>query len=150
MPHIGNFPSVGYPSPLSIGPSAFVPRVDTQDWFVDVHRLRNSVTLEAQSFRGPLILPHGVTITKLTLYGYRDVAGAELTIGLYRGNLAISQQQMAIITADWTDGWGSKSTTAITYPVIDNNNYTYGFQLNIDPQAIVEDLMFSGVIVDWT
>ena len=150
MPHIGNFPVPAYPKPLALAPPEFVPRYDTNDWEIEVPILKNRAVLTEQYFRAPVNLPQGATITKVTLYGYRSTALSTLDLGLYRSDRAGSQEEMARCIADWTDEYGSISDESITYPTIDNVNYEYGFQLQVDPDAAVDDCTFTGVVIEWT
>lgn len=149
MPHIGNFPERGYPKPLSIPPSVFMPEEDTFDYHCTEYDLRNSTTLTIQEFYAPVYLPHKATVTKLTLYGHRMTAESVLILGLWRANRTGQLFAMTAVMADWTDGDGSKSKTTITDPVIDNVNCTYSLRLSIDPDAIVSDCSFLCGAIEW-
>ena len=149
MPNIGYFPVTGYPKPLSVGPEAFISETDAQDWTCTDEELRNRAILTMQRFYTPLVLPNGVTIKKITLYGWRQ--GATDTLVLY---LRSSDRQgggigLAGITADWTGGYGSKETTEIAGMPIDNTNKTYVLRLDMDPDASVNDGRFTGAVIDW-
>lgn len=129
-------------SPLSIPPAAFVPRSDEQDWLISHDSLHNRVTLESQTFYTPIVLPHGVTISKLTLYGDRDDDLALLRLTLTRDDLAGAFDVMAEITADWITGYSSKYEDTILYPTIDNANYSYSLKVQLTPNDSINDVKF--------
>ena len=147
-PHVGYFPRE-YPKPLSIGPPGFVPQEDTYDWLIVGGTLKNRAVLTEQLFSCPILLPHGVTVTKLTLYGFRDDGLATLMVTLQRATTIGATEPMTSKTADWTTGDSSGESTAILNPVIDNNNYAYFLTLQLDPNDSVEDVKFRSIRIDW-
>ena len=150
MPHIGNFPGPGYPKPLSIPPSAFGPYIETQDWYKNYMELRSNTILTPQDFYAPFFLPHGVTIKKVTLYGRRISATDNLTLYLYRNNPLVGQEQLCVLAADWTDGFGSIYTETITTPKVDNESYNYCAKAILDPDTAAADIYLTGVKIDWS
>ena len=150
MPHIGNFPAVGFPRPLSIGPTAFQPAYDTQDWDLTEKWLKNRTSLSIQYFHAPVILPHGARVRKLTLNAYREDALATVSLYLYRFNKIDSRADMAQVIADWTTGHSSGYDDTISYDVIDNENYAYSLYIVIDPNDAVEDVYFECATIDWS
>ena len=149
MPHIGNFPERGHPEPLSVPPPEFLPEKDTFDYVCNEGQLRNFSSLTSQAFYAPVFLPDKATVTKLTLYGYRTTAGSMLALSLKRVNRTGASYSMTSVSADWTDGAGSKFITQITDPVIDNENYVYTLTLTIDPDAAVGDCYFYAAEIEW-
>ena len=149
MAHIGNFPLPAYPKPLAINPAAFVPRVDTYDWERAPEYLRNRTVLDAQNFYAPVDLPQGATITKLTLYAYRDEGLAFILVELWRADHDGITLKMAEAMADWTDGNGSVSDETVLSPVVDNENYQYSVMVGIDPNAAVAEVQLRKVQIDW-
>ena len=147
-PNVGNFPRE-YPRPLAIPPSAFVPQLDTQDWEILQIYVRNRSILTQQNYYAPVYLPDGVTVNKLTLHGNRDDADAVMVLCLRRNNRQGVLEAMALVTADWTTGYSSKSDEAIDYPVIDNENYDYSLELTLDPNDAVTDVEFTGSLIGW-
>ncbi|MBA7495770.1 hypothetical protein ES702_06359 [subsurface metagenome] len=147
MPNRGYFPP--RLSPLSISPAAFGPYLDTYDYMIGYDQLRNATSLELQSFVAPLILPDGVTVTKMTLYGNREDALAEMSISLYRFTEGVAAGQMAVVIADWTSGYSSGYTETIANPTIDNANYGYGFNLQLDPNDDVTEVNFRRVKIEF-
>ena len=150
MPHIGNFPYGIFPKPLSIGPSAFVPETDTQDWLIRGTYIQNRAALGLQEFSAAVYLPQGARVTKLTLYGYRDDGLAQLLLQLARSSSAGVVTDMASVEADWTTGDSSGYDDTITDPVIDNENYSYHLVVTLTPNDAVNDIRFRRAQIDWT
>ena len=149
MPHIGNFPEKGFPKPVTVHACAFVPQDDIGHWLVNNAVLYNRDILTTQYFRAPVFFPNGATIVKLTLFGYRDDVLATMIVRLYKVDLATIGTIMAGIDADWTDGFGSKSETTITSPIIDNTENSYMFELELDPNDDALDVRLAAVQIDW-
>ena len=150
MPHIGNFPPVGYPKPLIVGALEFLPGDDTYDFVTSEYMIRARTSLTPQYFFGPVLLPHGATVTKLTLYGARTDELAAMTLYLRRlGLLIMADDSMATVIADWIGMQGSGFDDTIDYAVIDNDTYYYGLQLVLDPNALVTDVIFAAARIDW-
>ncbi|MBA7550807.1 hypothetical protein ES705_43332 [subsurface metagenome] len=57
---------------------------------------------------------------------------------------------MGTIGAGWSDGYGSAYTDEISYPTIDNVNYSYVLILSINPDASVDDAQFTGAKIDFS
>lgn len=150
MPHIGNFPGPGYPNPLTIHNSAFMPTLDTVDWQYNRMFLRNRVVLDAQGFEAPVFLPQGARVKKLTLYGFRTSANASLYLYLYRHDREGNTVTMASITADWDEGAGSGYDDTITEPLIDNENYDYVLEATIHLDATVSDCRLTSAKINWS
>lgn len=149
MAHIGYFPVREYPRPLSIGPPAFVPKEETYSWRISEGGLQNRTSIDAQNFYAPVFLPHGATVTRLKLYGYRLAAGGNLNLYLERITLAGNIETLATLVADWTGGDGSIETTTIEYAKIDNVAYYYIFAVFLNPEATAGDVQFERAIIDW-
>ena len=149
MPHIGNFPIIYFPKPLAIPPPAFVPNLDTQDWEITQAYVRNRAVLTQQVYVAPVYLPDGATVTKLTLYGGRVDVDAVMQLWLRRSNRQMGLETMATVLADWTTGYSSGYDDTIDYAVIDNENYDYSLELILDPNDAVEDVTFTGALIDW-
>jgi hypothetical protein len=137
-------------SPMSINPSAFIPPLDTHNFDLDEYRLINRTALTSQYFFAPLNLPHAATLTKLTLYGYRNDALADFLLFLFRTDHATTRVIMASIDAGWTSGYSSGFDDTISSPIIDNDNYQYSLRLTLDPNDSVLDVMFTGAKIEFT
>lgn len=137
-------------SPVSIHPAAFIPLDDAEDWDVTAVRLANRASLNLQGFYAPVILPHGVTVTKVTLYGYRDDAAASMLLRLRRTDRQGSNDIMALAQANWTDGYNSIYDDTIASALIDNENYSYSLELQLNPNDSVNDVRFTGAKIAFT
>lgn len=137
-------------SPMSIPPASFFPRYDTYDWYLTTSYLRNRAVLTTQYYIAPVIFPPGITITKLTLYGYRDDVSSSMRLRFYRVNRTAGSSLMADILCDWTTGWSSLYDDSISYAVIDNIGYSYALFLDLNPNDDVLDVRLSGAKIEFT
>jgi len=139
-------------NPLSIPPSAFVPRLDTYDWDQSYRWLKNRTVLNVQTFSAPVYLPQGATVTKTVLYGYRDVDNVSSILSLNMKGTWRDDTDfiMSAIEANWSDGYGSVEDVTIVYPIIDNESRHYSVTLGINPLASVDDTFFTGAVVEFT
>lgn len=111
--------------------------------------LRNPSPTEDGNYSTGLTLPHGATITKVTLY-YRDNDATEnMIVSLSRtfgggqsGNSAI------LSTSDSVPSFRFLSQTTILYPVIDNQSYSYYLTLHL-PADTFSTLLFTSVRIDY-
>ena len=138
------------PMPLSIGPMAFMPVYDTDDFQIDLSMICKNTGLDPATFNAPVYFPHGATVTKLTLVGYRDDAAATLILRLRRTNDAGTTQLMAEVFADWTIGDSSGYDDTIDYATIDNVNWRYYLTLVLDPNDQVTDVRMYRVVIEWS
>lgn len=105
---------------LAINGSAFIVYDSTKDTSLyDNKRVYNN-TGSTQAFHCPINLPHGAIVTAVIFYG--DDAGESWQ--LYRNDHVGGETSMA------TDDYGSEDTS-ITNPTIDNQNYSYGMQIDL-------------------
>ena len=133
---------------VSIPAAAFVPSLDTYDWTISYETLWNRASLELQAYYAPVNLPHGATVSKLTLYGYRDDALASLELFMWRMDRITGGMEMAYINADWALGWGSGYDDTIVSPVIDTENYSYVLDVRLDPNDDASEVRFSGAKIE--
>lgn len=138
-----------YPSPITIHPSAFTPQDDTVDFYCNEGGLRRRADLNAGFFHAPVMLPHGATVTKLTLYGYRTDGDAALELILRCIDNAGGVNPMATILADWTDGNNSKYEDSIGYATIDNVNSSYYLYAQINPNDDEWDVILRRAKIDF-
>jgi len=137
-------------SPISVPPAAFISNTDGQDYVNATTMLQNRTSLNSQVFVAPVYFPHGVTVVRLTLYGYSDDATAILQIALYRIHRLGGLVEMALVRADWTTGWSNLADESISYALIDNSLYSYSLALSIDPYDSVDNVRFSAAKIDFT
>ena len=139
----------GLPSPISIHPLQFHPLDDQTDYYCEQTGLRRRADLAYGMYYAPVFLPHGVTVTKLTLYAYRDDAAAAINIRLYRSTNSGVSVSMANVTADWIDGDGSAYDDSIDYAIVSNITYSYALYCYIDPNDSVDDVKLTRVKIDF-
>ena len=137
-------------SPISISPPAFVPYLDTHDWEIKRETLKNRATLTGQYFLPNIAFPPGVTVTKVTLYGYRDDNLSTMSLTLSRVHRLAGFVVMSLVTADWNTGWSSGYDDAIDYDVINNGIFSYNLMLYLFPNDSVDDVKLSGVKIEFT
>jgi len=133
--------------PLAIPPAAFTPYLDTYDYTLDVTDLMNRTALGPQYFMAPVNFPDKVTVTALTLYGWRLAAPAVMILALFRVTRSNVMVQMSSVTADWGGAYGSLTDSTIANPIVDNVNYQYVLQLTLDPNTAVTDVQFTGATI---
>ena len=126
-----------------------MPYLDTQDFYYDPSELRNRAALGGQTFGAPVLLPQAANVTKVTLFGYRNDALADLELRLYRTSNTGTSELMAEIIADWTTGYSSGYDDTITNPQIDNKNYQYVLTLALVPNDDVLDVRLVKAQIDW-
>lgn len=137
-------------SPISVPCAAFIPEINTYDFTGYLGgSLRNFTSLTAQYFYAPVYFPDGVTVTKMTCYGYRDDTLATMTLSLKRSDFEGNTAELAATGAIWTDGWGSGEDTGINNADIDNSTYSYFLHLKLDPNDSVSDVRFSGATIEF-
>lgn len=137
-------------SPIVIGAAQFLPEHDTNDWSFSNNYLMNRSSLTLQYFYAGIRFPPGVTITKITMYGYRDDADSSILCYFRRGDLVGSYVNMGFISADWTTGWSSSYDNTINYSVIDNTQFSYFMLIALNPNNSVWDVRFSAIIIEFT
>jgi hypothetical protein len=125
MPQQGN---------ISTSAFAFVPLSSTYNYSRDsTYGIQNENTAGNLYGYIPLQLPQGATITNATFYFY-DNDDDYFYFYLRRGYEGGNYNNMAYVDnspgAD-TLGWTHNSTSTISYPIVDNNNYYYYIYLRI-------------------
>lgn len=137
-------------SPLSINPLQFHPLDDTVDYYCHGGELRRRAALGYGTYYAPVVLPNNVTVTKLTLYAYRDDVNATLNIRLYRVTHSGTSVSMANVTASWTNGDGTAFDDSIDYAGIETETYSYFIYCYIDPNDDVDDVKLTGVKIEFS
>jgi len=137
-------------SPISISPASFLPASDDKDYIVTVTELKNRITLAFQIFVAPVLFPPGVTVTKLTFYGYRDDAASAIALYLMRADRVNGWVIMAQDMGNWVDGYNSGIDATIAYALINNSLYSYSLYLEITPNDAVGDVTFNGAEIEFT
>lgn len=128
-------------SPISLPAAAFRAEDDNLDFFCDATGLRRGTSTDAAYFYHALRLPHGVTLTRLTLFGYRDDANSLISLHIFRVSNAGATVGMIGLDSNWTDGEGSITGTSFMYATINNNDYAYVMRAYIVPNDAVGDVI---------
>ncbi len=112
---------------LSIPAAAFVPQYNYEDKTYNAGSIVRTLDGSPHTvFNAPVQLPHGATVTGMTIYWRDDLATGDGTVDLYRSNFHLLPISMA--TASTTGDSGvdsSSSTSSISYNPIDNSSFTY-------------------------
>jgi len=137
-------------SPLAINYSAFMPVYDTHHWQLTNLALTNRDILTGQWYYAPVVFPHGITVSKLTLYGSRNDALAVMILNLCRSTYLGAQLVMSELVANWTTGWSLRYDDSIDQPIIDNYTYSYCLNLLLHPNDSQWDVQFSGAKIEFT
>jgi hypothetical protein len=86
-------------------------------------------------------LPQGVTITNVTVYWY-DSVSSDIIWNLWRTIGDTSAYVMAGAFSNSSSGYGSNVDTTITYPSIDNSQYSYLFYVSLPYTGVASSLRF--------
>jgi hypothetical protein len=110
---------------VSIQAVAFQPQNEKFPYYMDGKEIFN-YTGQSATYFAPVLLPHGVTVTKVTFYYFDEINESDNcgVAVLERHNNAGNRQAMAsIVTND--DGISSNYDDEIDYAPIDNSLYSY-------------------------
>ena len=86
---------------------------------------------------------------KVELLCYRDDGASLLGFWMFRKTGSGSGVIIAEIQVARTDGYGVDVDDTITLPVIDNENYYYCVEINLDPNDDPMDCYVHGVKIYW-
>ena len=103
---------------ISVPAAAFVP----EHYLVDYANLGSTLSLKtgaSAAFLAPVHLPHGATVTKLTLNYYDEDSFNAITLDMWCSDQGGDKHIAGVTSGD--DGIGSVSTTSISNPVVDNS-----------------------------
>ena len=140
----------GFPSPISIHASHFNPVDDTVNYYCNLSGLRKRDGDDSALYYAPVDLPHGVTVTKFTVYAYLSHSNTKCWVSLYRISNAGGGTTMAAVFGEWVDGDNSGYDDSISEAVIDNVNYSYGMYCTLDPYMEVDTAILRRVKIDFT
>lgn len=109
----------------------------------------NRITADASILvRAGVNLPHGATITQLTVYFMDSIEGSNLEVTLYRSFSNGESSYMAYVNSDTGAlSVGSNFTTSILDPKVDNRQYSYFIQVIIPEKGY--DLRLTNVRIDY-
>lgn len=110
--------------------------------------LYNASTTQQLILNAGITLPHGATITKVTLY-FLDNVSSNLTLYLAWANGdGYGITMTTLLSAGAQAGFRSVSKTTLSDNIVDNQNYSYFLQLVLPPNASTE-LRVSNVRIDY-
>lgn len=137
----------GGPGFIMISPFDFRPRPNDNTWAYSDGSLYN-LGANAISMETGLTLPHGATISKVTLY-YKDNSAEELRLILARGNGSGETEKMLDLkTLDAMTAFRYASLPVSVTPVIDNQNYSYYLYVSLAGNVNM-DILLSNVRIDY-
>lgn len=115
----------GGPGFVMISPLSFKPYALDDEWAYTMGYLYNPGTSQVSTLTAGLTLPHGATLTKVTLY-YKDAVAGSVELRLFQGTSAEGASVLADIhTSESLPTYRYLSTTEIMNPIVDNQNYSY-------------------------
>lgn len=138
----------GGPGFIMINPYQFRPSMNNIPWnFLSWH-LYNQSSNEYSYMVAPLNLPHGATITSLTLY-FLDNSQKNMSLDLYGASGKNIFRSMASIQTNDQDGtYRNKSETAIKNATVDNQSYSYYLEVIFEPGGST-NLRLTNVRIDY-
>jgi len=140
-------PVEGGPGFIMVSPVDFKPYTTTSAWTYTAGYVYNPSSVDSTLAAG-LTLPHGATITKLTLY-FKDNSISEMTLYLYQiGQAALSYEMAMIRTFENYNFYRHISTTNLNFEIVDNQSYSYLLFIDIPGSAGI-NLMLTGVRIDY-
>lgn len=135
-------PQKGY---ISVPPAAFVP-FDSNWQVLTTNYLANYETTFITCM-GSVQLPHGATVTNITVY-WRDVGTQAVMTKLRRHNLS-HFHEMAYVESTGDTGFGSSYDDTIDYETIDNSQYYYYLDAGIPPSAGHLDYQYYYAVIEY-
>ena len=142
-------PVPGGPGFIMVGAFEFKPYSEAYSQAYSGALLYNpSSTTNTDSMAG-LTLPHGATITKITLY-FEDISTTNTFVYLLRaGADGVSNIVTSCASVGAQAGFRTASNqSAVLFPVVDNQNYSYFLELVI-PSFAGTDIRISNVRIDY-
>lgn len=138
----------GGPGFMMISPLAFKPTFSTYQWAYSGVGLYNPSTTSNSDFVVGLTLPHNATLTKLTLY-YKDDSAQNINVFLYKANgLGAATYISYLVSSGAVPAFRYMSTTEISQPVVDNQNYSYFLEV-LFPINVGESIVLTNVRIDY-
>ena len=137
-------------SPITFHPSHFVEYSDAYDRIINLQFLMPRASVSTQIFLAGVNLPHGCTITRLTLWANRTDSDSILNLQLLRTSYDAVNSSIAYVEADWTTGNDIAYGDTISNPVVNNSDYSYFLWLVLKCAYAVTDAKFIGAKINFT
>lgn len=140
-------PVPGGPGFYTVNAFAFRPETQATPWqFVGVSLVNPGQ--DVAFYWAPLLLPHGVRVSKLVVYYWDNDPNDDLCVMIDRISLADGTVPLMAEACSFGafDGYRTRGTITIAYPVIDNQSYSYAAHLQL-PYG--PDLRFLAIRIDY-
>lgn len=143
-------PVPGGPGFIMINPFAFRPYYTTTPWGYYGIDLYNPSLTDASNMRAALTLPHGATITKVTLY-YIDGSSKDLTLFLVRVSGNLNMKYLAnVITSGNVPDERVISVEPSAFNIVDNQSFSYYLGANFPASnSVAANLLLINVRIDY-
>jgi outer membrane lipoprotein-sorting protein len=141
---------------VSVSASAFTPELYNDSGFVEHDNEGYYIKNESASsewFVAPVQLPHGATVTDISV-GWHDGSDNAGVMFLKRRTMitvtetADTMSSVASVGSVSTIRDGVWNNNTISFPDVDNANYTYYLELSLP--AGTEDILMYGVVIEYT
>ena len=145
-------PAPGGPGFISIMGGTFTPTDETIRWNVNAGELSNPDTENTGTYIAPVNLPQGAVVKQLVVF-YNDLRTDNLSVDLRRKTIDQFFQNLASVSSQGTDGYGSSvnDTINVNFKKIDNLTYSYAVTAYIPKCCGVSypDLYLVSVRIDY-
>jgi hypothetical protein len=134
---------------VSVAPAAFVPDDETYQYDRDSGTgLMQDSPSSGSYYNAPVSLPHGATVTKLTVYYFDNSANGTILARLRYSNMGTGTYAMAeALSAN--DGYGSTDDTSIDYAQVDNETRAYYVRAQFPAAPYSDTLNLKGVVIEY-
>ncbi len=140
-------PIPGGPGFLNVSALQFKPWHPSSLWEYSYLDLYNPGTVWG-SYSAALTLPNHVQLTQIVVYYYDNDVANDLLVRLWRGNQVGGWDLMAnIYSSGAADANSSAVNTAISFSLVDQQNYSYVLEAQIPPSST--NIRLAGVRVDY-
>lgn len=144
-------PVPGGPGFIMVSPFSFQPYNKFSEWNYSGGGLYNpSVSMDTYLVAG-LTIPHGATITQVTLYYKDDHPEDNISLFFYRGDETGMFSPVASLVPDSdSSDYQSYSVNEISNSVIDNQSYSYYLIVSFPPiDSVNGELILTNVRLDY-
>ncbi len=145
---------------LSVSPTALLPyhsaitSLDFAKWDSYFYFLATSSTYDDAMMYAPLNLPHGATITSLTIYFTRDTGDGDIYMNSYLNRHALAtgttETMASVITWSSPSSPARKAMTAVKIKSAVINNSRYSYALLVGFSRPMNKLKFHGARIGYT
>ena len=137
-------PQTGY---AAVPPQAFHPTNNTYAYHYDGWSLFNDGGATNNVYYAPVYLPHGATITSMTIR-YVDNSANDMTVSLckHTGGNAINCVFLVASSSGTSTTWGTATASCTSSCTVDNTNSDYYLNLNMPDASIMR---FAGAKIEY-